>query len=40
MFNKIRNGIGIIRIKLFEEPLFKWYDKKSRFNKFLSFINK
>ena len=39
MFNKIRNGIDIIRIKLFEEPFFKWYDKKSRFVKLVSYFS-
>lgn len=33
-------AIDIIRIRLFEEPFFKWYDKKPRFSKFLSFLNK
>ena len=32
-------AIDIIRIKLFEEPLFKWYDKKSRFVKLISFFS-
>lgn len=32
--------IDIIRIKIFEEPFFKWYDKEPRFQKFTDFLSK
>ena len=32
--------IDRIRIKLIEEPFFKWYDKEPRFQKFTDFLSK
>jgi hypothetical protein len=32
--------IDIIRIKLFEEPFFKWYDKEPRFQRLAAFLSK
>ena len=32
--------IDIIRTKVFEEPFFKWYDKKPRFQKLEAFLSK
>ena len=32
--------IDIIRIKLFEEPFFKWYDKEPRFQSLIAFLSK